>query len=80
MVTRYAMITHSAAPPTGARNVRAIEGRPMLTIEASSAVMNVPSVTTPRMAHPWRGSLEHHRALGPAFDRMPSSAGPSPGR
>jgi hypothetical protein len=52
MATRYAMITHSAAPPTGVRNVRAIEGRPMLTIEASSAVMNVPSATTTRMAHP----------------------------
>ena len=57
MATKYAMITHSAAPPTGVRNVRAIEGRPMLTIEASSAVMNVPSATTPRMAHPWRGPL-----------------------
>ena len=45
------MITHSTAPPTGARNVRAIEGKPMLTIEASSAVMNVPTATSASTAH-----------------------------
>src|SRR6266850_937562 len=45
------MMTHSMVPPMGVWNVRAIDGRLMLTIEASSIVMNVPIATKRNVAH-----------------------------
>src|SRR2546428_11850919 len=45
------MMTHSIAPPNGVWNVRAMDGRLMLTIEASSVVMNVPIATKRNVAH-----------------------------
>src|SRR5438093_9942804 len=49
------MMTHSIAPPNGVWNVRAMDGRLMLTIEASSIVMNVPIATKRNVAHGFTG-------------------------
>src|SRR5439155_5858186 len=49
------MMTHWIAPPNGVWNVRAMDGRLMLTIEASSIVMNVPIATKRNVAHGFAG-------------------------
>src|SRR5437868_1190861 len=41
--------THSIAPLSGVPNARAIVGRLILTIDVSSVVMNVPTMTRPRI-------------------------------
>ena len=50
------MMIHSMAPPTGVWNVRAIDGRLMLTIEVSSMIMNVPAATKANVIHGLAGS------------------------
>src|SRR6266404_9509138 len=50
------MMTHSIAPPTGVWNVRAMAGRLILTIEASSMIMNVPTATSANVIHGLPGS------------------------
>src|ERR1700675_1698607 len=57
------MMTHAMAPPTGVRNVRAMEGRLMLTIEASSMIMNVPTAAKENVIH---GLASSCQTLAPA--------------
>src|SRR3979411_694143 len=40
------MTIHSSAPVRGVPNARAMDGKPMLTIEASSVVMKIPTHTS----------------------------------
>ena len=46
------MMTHSIGPVSGVPNARAIDGRPMFTIEESSVVMNIPTQTNAITARP----------------------------
>src|SRR2546421_11608127 len=68
------MITHWTAPPIGIRNVRAIDGRLMLTMEASSAVMNVPRATSASTAHFRRRSCAR-RDVAAVIARLGSTLG-----
>ena len=61
------MMTHSMAPPTGVWKLRAIEGRLMLTIEASSMIMNVPIATRMNVIHGFTGPCR-----GPVSITVPS--------
>src|SRR6266545_3546666 len=61
------MMTHSMAPPTGVWKLRAIEGRLMLTIEASSMIMNVPIATRMNVIQGFTGPCR-----GPVSITVPS--------
>ena len=69
MATRYAVMTHSTAPVSGTPKERAIEGRLMLTIEASSEVMKPPvpasTSTAQRLARSWLAGQTRSRCGPP---------------
>jgi hypothetical protein len=45
------MMIHSTVPVSDVSKALAIDGKLMFTIDASSVVMKVPTVTTARIAH-----------------------------